>query len=308
MTTVPIAVPPNATLLPLPQRVLGKTGELVPMLGLGTGPGGIGMADEDAIPLYHRAIDLGVTYIDTAPGYVNAHRQLGAVLRLRRDEVFLVTKTQVDTADDALRVLEKGLEDLQTDHVDLVYVHHMGGRDVEKVVSPDGALAGLREAQSRGWTRFVGVTAHNQPWKVVKVLVEADVDVIMVALNPGDLHTYNFQGVVLPLARERNVGVAAMKVYGGAEAMTYQLAEGEGGRPSAMKMQGHSDHELAMRYALGLEGVAVAVVGMYTQAELLQNIEWVRRYEPLSTAQHQKAVASGRRLSKAWGAHFGPVE
>ena len=140
-------------------------------------------------------------------------------MRQRRDEVFLATKTEVDTAEEALRVLEKGLGDLQTDHADLVYVHHMGGRDVEKVLGPEGALAGLREAQRRGWTRFVGVTAHNQPWKVVEVLKNAEVDVIMVALNPGDLHTYNFQGEVLDLARKQNVAVAAMKVYGGAEGM-----------------------------------------------------------------------------------------
>ncbi len=308
MTTTPIESSVEVTTAPLPQRILGKTGEPVPILGLGTGPGGIGMADEDAIPLYHRAIDLGVTYIDTAPGYVNAHRQLGEVLRRRRDEVFLVTKTAADTADDALRVLEKGLDDLQTDHADLVYVHHMGGRDVDKVLSLEGALAGLRKAQSRGWTRFVGVTAHNQPWKVARVIKEADVDVIMVALNPGDLHTYDFQGEVLNLARKQNAGVAAMKVYGGAEGMKYQLAKGERSRPSELEAEGYSEHELALRYALGLEGVAIAVIGMYTETELLKNIELVRRYQPLSEAQHEEAITAGRSLSKAWGTHFGPVE
>ena len=74
----------------------------------------------------------------------------------RRDEVFLVTKTAADEAEQALKVLENGLKDLQTDHVDLVYVHSMGHRDVDRVLAPDGALAGLREAQRRGWTRFVG--------------------------------------------------------------------------------------------------------------------------------------------------------
>ena len=57
---------------PLPQATFGKTGEHVPLLGLGTAPGGFGLADADAIPLFERAIDLGVTYIDTAPGYERA--------------------------------------------------------------------------------------------------------------------------------------------------------------------------------------------------------------------------------------------
>ena len=59
----------------LPQRVFGKTGERVPILGLGTGPSGMGLQNEDAIRLYHRALDLGVTYLDTAPGYQRAQMQ-----------------------------------------------------------------------------------------------------------------------------------------------------------------------------------------------------------------------------------------
>lgn len=70
----------------IPQRLLGKTGELVPVLGLGTGPGGLGMKDDDAIALYQRAIDLGITYFDTAPGYGGAHRQLGEVLPPHRED------------------------------------------------------------------------------------------------------------------------------------------------------------------------------------------------------------------------------
>ena len=61
----------------LPQRVLGKTGERVPVLGLGTACGGLGMSDAEAIELYEKAIDRGVTYLDTAPGYERAQRQLG---------------------------------------------------------------------------------------------------------------------------------------------------------------------------------------------------------------------------------------
>jgi len=302
--TAPIDAPATS---PLPQRILGKTGELVPLLGLGSAPGGMGLADEDAIRLYDRAIDLGVTYIDTAPGYDRAHRQLGEVMRRRRQDVFLVTKTPADTADEALQILEKELAILQTDHADLVYVHHLGGRDVERVLAPDGALAGLREAQRRGWTRYVGFTAHNTAWKASRILGQVEVDVVMLNLNYGDLHTYDFQGEVLPLALADNVGVAAMKVYGGAEGMKYETTQSETCRPSAMKTEGHLDHETALRYALGLPGVSLAVIGMYTEAELLENIEWVRRYEALSSAQSAALEEKGRELSSAWGTHFGEV-
>ena len=58
----------------LPQRVLGKTGEKVPILGLGTAPGGMGMDDAAAIELFEMAIDAGVTYLDTAPD-TSGHRR-----------------------------------------------------------------------------------------------------------------------------------------------------------------------------------------------------------------------------------------
>ena len=287
----------------VPHRVLGKTGERVPILGYGSAPGGMGLSDDDAIALCHKAIDLGVTYIDTAPGYGRAHVQLGHVMSERRDEVFLVTKTLADEAEEALEILEKGLKDLQTDYVDLVYVHSMGNRNVDRVLAPDGALAGLREAQHRGWTRFVGVTAHNAPWRTARVLREADIDVVMLAMNLADRYTYNFENEVLPLAYERNVGVAAMKVYGGAKGMTYEKPA-----TSALATHGPHDHEAALGYALGLPGVCTAVIGMFSEEELVQNLEWARRFTPLSAADGIALEALGRAVAAEWGPHYGAVE
>ena len=291
------------TALPVPQRMLGKTGVRVPVLGYGSAPGGIGMDDDDAIALCHRAIDLGVTFIDTAPGYGRAHLQLGQVMADRRDEVFLVTKTPADDAAEALSMLENGLKDLQTDQVDLVYVHSMGNRDVDRVLASGGALEGLREARRRGWTRFIGVTAHNAPWRTVRVLKEAEIDVMMLAMNIADRYTYNFENEVLPIACEQNVGVAAMKVYGGAPGMNYE-------KPtlSALAAHGPHDHEAALRYALGLPGVGTAVVGVFTEAELMQNVEWARRITPLDEADSLAAERIGRKVAADWGPHYGAVE
>ena len=75
-----------------------------------------------------------------------------------------------------------------------------------------------------------------------------------------------------------------------------------------MEAAGNSEYELALRYALGLDGVAIAVIGMYKETELMQNIEWVRRYQPLSQAQLDESVSAGHILSDMWSTHFGPVE
>ena len=236
---------------------LGKTGLEVPILGCGTGPGGMGLRDGDAIDLFHRAIDLGVTYPDTAPGYDRAHLQMRAVLAERRDEVIVATKTPVSTAREALDSLAQSLRDLGTDHVDIAFVHNLGSRDAEQVFGSDGALAGLQQAKRAGMARFIGFTSHCRPEQSARALAEHEVDAIMVPVNYGDRHTYGFERQVLPVAHRRDVGIAAMKVYGGASAMRYDAP-----RPAALTAKGPVDHEPAMRWALDQAGVAIAVIGV----------------------------------------------
>ncbi len=94
---------------PFPTRTLGRTGVPVPILGYGTAPTGVKRTLKDAVQLLNLAIDLGVTYLDTAPefgGYGKAQVQLGQVVPDRRKEVFLVTKLWEPKADDAVRLLE----------------------------------------------------------------------------------------------------------------------------------------------------------------------------------------------------------
>lgn len=288
--------------VPLPQRTLGRTGERVPLLGLGTGPGGMGLKDDEAIALYNRAIDLGVTYIDTAPGYQRAQRQLSEIMPTRRDEIFLISKGVTADGGEMQRIVEQNLRDLKTDYLDLMYVHSLGNHDVDEVLADSGALAALRAAKEQGLIRHIGVTAHHNPWKVARILREAEIDVIMVALNFADHFTYHFDGEVLELAREKNVGVAAMKVYGGATKMEYEKPV-----PSALQTEGFTHYEQALRYALGLPGVGIAVVGVYSEEELEQNIEWVRRYQPLTVEEEAELLDQGQQIARAWGAHFGPV-
>ena len=293
---------PPVTTAPLPTRRLGKTGLEVPILGCGTAPGGSGLADGDAIDLFHRAIDLGVTYLDTAPGYGRAHRQLREVLTERRDEVTLVTKAPVDTAREALDSLAQSLRDLGVDQVDIAYVHHLGARDAEQVLGSDGALAGLRQAKRAGMTRFIGFTSHSHPAQSARALAEHDLDVIMVPVNYGDQHTYGFERQVLPVAHRHDVGIAAMKVYGGATGMKYEAP-----RPAALTANGPIDHEPAMRWALDQAGVAIAVIGMFSQAELEQNVRWAHRARPLTPDERRALDAEGKALARSWGDHFGPT-
>jgi predicted aldo/keto reductase-like oxidoreductase len=260
----------------------------------------MGLTNEEAVALYHAAIDRGITYIDTAPGYERAHVQLGRVLPARRDEVFVATKCWGASAEEVLKTHEQSLRDLGIDQVDLLYSHCVGSFDPERLLAPDGAFAGLQEAQRRGWTRFVGFTAHHHPAKARFLLDRVAVDAVMLAMNYADRHTYGFEERVLPRAGELDLGVACMKVFGGAKGMDYQAH-----RCSAL---GERSHHLAFRYALGLPGVAIAVIGAYTVAELEQNIAWARTWEPLTGEENDRLAEEGRAVAAEWGPHFGAVE
>jgi predicted aldo/keto reductase-like oxidoreductase len=303
----PVAFATSASTRPtvLPERRFGRTEERVPILGLGTAPAGFALPDEEAVALFHAALDRGITYFDTAPGYERAQVQLGQMLPARRHEVFLATKCWTAKRDEALQIHEQNLRDLQTDHVDLLYAHCVGNFEPEEMLAPDGVFAGLVEAQRRGWTRHIGFTAHNNLPRVeavLKGLAEQGVEIsaVMLAMNYADRHTYNFEGRLLPRAGELDLGVAAMKVYGGAKGMDY--------KNERVSQLGERDHHQAFRYALGLPGVATAVIGMFTVAEIEQNVAWAQEWEALTPEDGERLNEEGRGVAAEWGAHFGEVE
>src|SRR3954453_23069313 len=209
---------PGGSLMPLPQRPLGRTGVNVPVLGYGTAPlGKIHLMDA---PLVHKsarllnhAIDQGVTYLDTSPDY-GSQAKVGEVMASCRDEVFLATKVNKRKRADVLEELRQNLKELRTDHVDLIQVHAVNTvAGLEAALAPDGALTALEEARRQGMTRFVGITGHARPWVLARALELYDFDTVLVAIGPVDRRVNAPEEVVLPIARSRQAGVIAMKVY-----------------------------------------------------------------------------------------------
>lgn len=119
------------------------------------------MERDDAIRLTNEAIDAGVNHLDVAPSYGNAQEKMGAVLRLRRKEVFLACKTQKRDAEGARLELEESLRQFQTDHIDLYQFHALDTQnDLDQVCSPAGALAAFVDAKQKGLIGHIGVTGH----------------------------------------------------------------------------------------------------------------------------------------------------
>jgi aryl-alcohol dehydrogenase-like predicted oxidoreductase len=286
----------------LPQRVLGKTGVKVPILGLGTVAVGALANEKEALALINKAIDLGVTYLDTAPprtsiapgtGYGRAHSYLKAVLKERRKEVFLATKCLETDGDKALVQLGRNLEQLGVDQVDLVYTHSVGHAvyDFDALVGDAGPMAALERAKKHGLTRFVGITGHNRPEKFAKIIAKRDIDVMMNAVNVVDRHTYAFEELVWPAARKKDIGLVAMKVYGGSIVT----------RPCKMPEE---LRQASFRFAQSVPGVALAVIGLGSAKELEQNVEWATTFKPLTAEEAQELKAKTVELAKKWGAHL----
>jgi len=287
----------------LPTRVLGRTGAKVTILGLGPAPIGEARGDlNEAVKVFSEVIDRGVNYVDTARIYGIAEEALGQVLATRRDKVFLVTKCWTDTGARAQQMFEESLRTLKTDHVDLVHIHNVGNKNLDRILAQDGILEYLLKQKQAGKTRFIGISGHERPPVFLKMLETDQIDVLMAVMNYADRNIYDFESKVLPECRKRNVGVVAMKVYAGIKGGFPNHRNGGVGCNTPPEMLGK-----AMAYALDLEGVSVANVGPFTMEQAIQNVELARRYKPLTEVERQELLAYGRQLAPTLGPRYGPV-
>src|ERR1700683_1070798 len=139
----------------MPTRNLGKTGYKVGIFSLG-GQASLEKPNnfDVAVPIVERALDMGVNYIDTSSIYGGPERwseqYVGKVMARRRNEAFLATKTKERTRDDSMRMIEKSLQLLQTDHVDLWQLHDIGTMtDINAVFAKGGAMEALIEMKDQ---------------------------------------------------------------------------------------------------------------------------------------------------------------
>lgn len=254
-------IPTFADERPMPMRVLGKTGVKVSLAGLGTAQWRRRLTDRDALAILHRAIDLGINYIDTAYSYGGgaAERKLGLGLRGgRRDKVFLTTKTIPRDRKSAESELHTSLRRLGTDHVDLWQFHSLRTKhDTNALLREGGALEAGRAAVKAGKVRFLGITGHVDPHVFVDAMKRQDFDTLLIPLNCIDPHHLSFEEHALPVANEKKLGVIAMKVY----------------CSGALPDRGIARAEDCLRYTYALP-ISTCIVGCTTvkQVELIAHV------------------------------------
>jgi len=275
----------------MPTRNLGRTGYRVALFSLG-GQASLEQPDneKEAVEIVERALDLGVNYIDTAAAYGGperwSQRYIGQVMKRRRNETFLATKTNDRTRDGSLRLLEESLRLLQTDHLDLWQVHNLSRPDqVEQILGPGGAMEALVQAREQKIVRFLGVTGHADPDVLIEAIRRCTFDTILMAVNAADPHHLSFTARLLPLAVEREMGIIGMKVPARGRILntwTPGKADKEGwaggSQPGTVTMKE------ALYYVLSLP-VSTVIIGCDDVPQLEQNIRLAREFNPLNENQ-----------------------
>jgi len=192
------------------KRMLGKTGEMLSIIGFG----GIVVKDATTTESAERvkmSIDAGINYFDVAPSYGNAEVMLGPALEPYRKDVFLACKTQKRTRDEARAELEQSLKNMRTDHFDLYQFHAVTTlEDVEKIHGPGGAMETFLQARKDGKIRFIGFSAHSVE-AAMAMMDRFDFDTILFPFNYTTWNAGNFGPQVLARAQEKNMGILALK-------------------------------------------------------------------------------------------------
>jgi predicted aldo/keto reductase-like oxidoreductase len=267
----------------MPQRTLGKTGRLVSLFGLG-GEGVLRTHGrmKEAVKVIERALDLGVTYCDTAPAYAGSMGYYGAALGERRRDIFLACKTHDRTRDGSLRLLDDIFRQLRTDYLDLWQLHDLRTTaDLDRISGKGGALEALAQARDEGRVRHLGITGHHDPAILLEAMRRFAFDTVLVAVNAADVHRLSFVQSVLPEAQRQGMGVIGMKI----------CAQGQ------LLGRGKLTMREAMRYVLSLPGVTNVIVGCTTPEEVEENATIAREFVPLTGDERQSLEARTRPWS-----------
>jgi len=260
----------------IPTRKLGKTGAGVTIFGLG-GEGVLrtyGHEDE-AYDLINRAIDLGINYFESARAYSGSESYYGLALKERRKEIFLTSKSHARDKKGAMAHLKQTLANMKTDHLDLWQVHDVRTEDeIGEIFSSNGAIQAFLEAKEKGLTRFLGVTGHHDPFITRRCIEKFDFDTVLIPVNPAEPAYKSYLEHVIPLAREKQMGIVAMKIYF---------------RGFAARLPWFTGMEPFFRFALS-QGVSTSVIGCDDIRQLEENAALAASFKPMSEDEKQGLI------------------
>ena len=266
----------------MPMRTLGKSGLDVSLFCLG----GYHMARKDpenAVKIIHRAIDLGVTFLDSAHKYHDGKSDefYGQALEggLRK-KVLLMSKAELRDEAGAMKQLEDTLRRMKTDYLDLWQCHEVSRMDeVEKIFGPKGSLRAFVKAKEQGKVRHIGFTGHHDPEVHLALLNGFDGwETVQHPLNLVDPHYLSFINNVFPKVGAKGLGRIAMKTNAMGPILENKIAT----IPECL------------RFAMS-QNPDTIVSGVETVDQLEQNVAVIKSEKPFSEAEVRRLLTRTRQ-------------
>ncbi|MGN6555780.1 MAG: aldo/keto reductase [Verrucomicrobiota bacterium] len=272
----------------IPKRKLGRTGEMVSIIGVGGHTLGTAATEQESIAIVHEAIEGGVNFMDNAWEYNEGRSEIVMGKALKggwRDRVFLMTKdcSHSKGKEVSMAHLEESLKRLQTDHLDLWMIHEIHSmQQVEAAFAPGGAIEALELARKQGKVRYVGFTGHQSAELHLAMLKhDYPFDAVLMPINAFEHNREGFRTQVLPEVVKRQMGALAIKSLGG------------NGR---VVRDGKITAEKAIRFSLS-HPITVQIVGMKSLQNLRENVEIARNFKPMPQGEMQELTTKMAMLN-----------
>ena len=172
----------------------------------------MGGKDEETIhQVYNTALDYGINLVDTSRVYMDSETQIGEVLKTRRKECIIATKSHSRSCDAVMADLEESLRELQTDKIEIYQMHELYPDEVPAVMGKGGALEAFKKARDQGMIDFIGLTSHHVDL-AVDLMKTGEFDTVMVPFNVIEREP---EKKLLALARSLDIGTLVMKPLAG---------------------------------------------------------------------------------------------
>ncbi len=270
-------------------RRFGRTQEMISAIGMGGFHiGKKALTDAEAVRLVHQGVDRGITFMDNCWDYNEGRSELRMGVALDqggyRDRVFLMSKMDGRTKQEAADQIDTSLKRLRTDRIDLVQHHEiLRYDDPDRVFAEGGAMEAFVDAKQAGKLRYIGFTGHKDPRIHLQMLAVAaergfHFDSVQMPLNVMDAHFRSFAHLVLPYLVEQGIAVLGMKTF--ADSVL-------------LKSQAPIEPIEYLHYSLNLP-TSVVITGIQSQRDLDQAFEAVRTFKPMDRAAVAELLARSR--------------